>query len=325
MKTIQPSDSNDQRNIVDPVEKLIQDAMNLATYAVENGRLPEDVRLSRLYQIWLSKVERKQFLSEEEVNYVENCYRVLESELAPVTAISLSATAIQGVHNTSDYMNTEAGKHAFRMWITAFSVLSVILLINLFSHTFDSYSAEWATSSPEWFSQITILYWFAMNITPFAYGAFGSTVRLLRVTEIRLRSRSFDPRRLPEHRNRLVLGTLCGGIVVMFYSSGGVGQTDVKLTEAALGFLAGYSIDVLFSILDRLVNAISPGDKEAAKPVRKIITIKQRKPVESFAAKELVKATELLKNLDTINYPKPGKVKPLVGDELPNAGAAVSK
>ena len=237
---------------------LLLDTLKLATYATETGRLPEDIIFSDLYRMWEQKIERGERLPEEDVDIIQRYYQQLEIELFPVTAISLKATDVCGAHSRKDYMNTEAGRYTRRMWYAAFSILGLVLGINLFQYTFDMYSADWAVNYPEIFGKLTIAYWLAGSLTPFAYGAFGAVVRLLRITERRLRERSFDPRRLPEHRNRLVLGTLSGGVVVLLYSSGGVGETDVKLTEAGLGFLAGYSIDLLFSILDRLVKAISP-------------------------------------------------------------------
>lgn len=272
---------------------VLVDVINLATYAVEIGRLPEKVSFSDLYRMWEQKVENGERLSEQDIEYLHFCYQNLQVELAPVSAISLRATDVSGAQERKDYMNTEAGGHAKRMWIMSFVILGLIIAINLYQYTFDMYAGDWAQSHTDMFGGLTILYWLAGSLTPFAYGAFGATVRLLRITETRLRERSFDPRRLAEHRNRLVLGTLSGGVIVLIYSSGGVGETDVKLTEAALGFLAGYSIDLLFSLLDRLVKAVSPDD-EKAKPARQI-----EKPVSgyselSFAKREIEKAASVV-------------------------------
>jgi len=249
---------------------LLKDTMRMASYAVEVGQLPEQVKFAELYRLWDLKIEQSKRLTAEDINLIESYYRLLEEALDPVNAISLAATdAKRDSQNAKDYMNTAAGKHARHMWRMAFLILALIMGINLFQYTFDMLSADWAVAMPEDFVYITILYWLAAGITPFAYGAFGACVRLLRVTERRLRERSFDPRRIPEHKNRMVLGTLSGGVVVLLYSTGGVGETDIKLTEAALGFLAGYSIDLLFSIVDRLVKALSPSEVENPAPIKK--------------------------------------------------------
>ena len=237
------------------INEVIYDVMRLASYAIETGRLPEEVSLSELYRIWEIKIESRQSLAANDIDLLQQYFHLLKTDLEPVSAISLRATESQF---GNDSMQTEAGKHVRRMWITAFSVLGLILAINIFQYSFEFYGGLMAQSMGEGFSLMSIAYWVVMAIAPFAYGALGAAVRLLRVTEQKLRDRSFDPRRLPEHRNRLVLGMLSGGVLVMLYSSGGVGETSVKLTEVTLGFIAGYSIDVLFSVLDGMVAALTP-------------------------------------------------------------------
>jgi len=289
---------------------LLKDVMRMATYAVEVGRLPQQVKFSELYRLWDQKIERSESLSVEDIDLIENYYRLLEDELAPVTAVSLFATnAKKNSRNLKDYVNTEAGKHARHMWYLSFFILALIMGINLFQYIFHMLSADWAIDMKENFVYITILYWLAAGITPFAYGAFGACVRLLRVTEQRLRDRSFDPRRIPEHRNRMVLGTLSGGVIVLLYSSGGVGETDIKLTEAALGFLAGYSIDLLFSLIDRLVKAISPDTPTT--PVSK------SKKTETERVKEQNRLVAEKKNLAVSGEKQAdiAKLSPITNDE----------
>ncbi|MDH5546452.1 MAG: hypothetical protein OEZ43_12730 [Gammaproteobacteria bacterium] len=236
------------------VKELIYDVMRMAVYAAETGNLQAHIKLSELYRIWNRKIVDGDDIDSDDITLLQLYYHDLTLQLKPVTAISLRAT-----ESTfgKDYMLTEAGKHARNMWITAFGVLALIMGISLFQYTFEFYSAQWAQDMGSNFALMSIFYWVALSIAPFAYGAFGASVRLLRITEQKLRLRSFDPRRLPEHRNRLVLGTLSGGVLVMLYSSGGVTDTGVKLTEVTIGFIAGYSIDVLFSILDGLVVRLS--------------------------------------------------------------------
>ena len=272
------------------ISHLLADVINLATYALEVGRLPETISFSDLYHLWEKETKLKEKLVTEEIDYIQFCYQQLETELSPISAISLRATDVSGARKRKDYMNTEAGKYAKRMWIMAFTILAFILGINLYQYTFDMYASDWAVNNTNVFGSLTILYWLAASLTPFAYGAFGATVRMLRITETRLRERSFDPRRLVEHRNRMVLGTLSGGVVVLVYSTGGVGEGDIKLTEAALGFLAGYSIDLLFSLLDRLVNAISPGDIEKPKTHQSEKKSHSRSMEVNTAVNEVVKS-----------------------------------
>lgn len=246
---------DDKQSKLGQINNFVNDLLLLATYAVESGRLPEQVKLADIYRAYTQKVEAGMPLSGNDIELLQYYYQLLKVELDPVTPSSLRATQCS---YDFDAMSTEAGKSVRKMWHWAFATMLVILSINLYQYTFEFNSASWATENPGAFTSLSILYWIAMTIAPFAYGALGASVRILRAIESKLRDRSFDPRRIPEHRTRWVLGTLSGGVAVMLYSSGGIGDTSVKLTEVGLGFLAGYSIDLLFSILDNLVSILSP-------------------------------------------------------------------
>jgi len=248
-------ESQDQSRPQGQLRGMLRNVMRLAEFAVEKGVLPKQVELAELYVMWGKKIDRNEDLSSLEVSKLGEYNRLLEVSLSPVTAVSLAATECSGA---DDCMKSEAGMHARRMWKLAAFVLLMILLINLFKYTFEFMSVEWATTWPEGLTFLSFGYWVSITIAPFTYGALGAVTHVLRLTEKRLKDRTFDPRRITQHRNRLVLGTLSGGIIVMFVSSGAGEAGNVKLTAAALGFLAGYSIDFLFSILDRLLSALMP-------------------------------------------------------------------
>jgi hypothetical protein len=146
--------------------------------------------------------------------------------------------------------------------LASFLVIGLIATLNLVQYTYEFYSVDWAKTWPEGLTKMTFAYWFAIYISPFTYGALGACPHILRVREKHLRERTFGPRRIPQHRNRMVLGTLSGGAIVLFVTIGEGSDSTLKLTVAAMGFLAGYSIDFLFVILDRILNAIVPSNKE---------------------------------------------------------------
>ncbi len=245
---------------------FLKDVMRLAVYAVESGRLPSDIHMDELYRMWDIKITQQAALSDDDIAYLQACYLILSKQLAPTTAISLRATECNSATRSKDYMNTDAGKHVRNMWFASFAVLAIIIVMNLYQYMFELNAAVWATEYTGMFNNATYLYSLVTTLTPFMYGAFGASVFLLRQAETQLRERTFDPRRLPEFRNRLVLGTLSGGVIVLLYSSGGTSDTDIKITEAALGFIGGYSIDLLFSLLDRIVDSLKPAEKKAAPP-----------------------------------------------------------
>jgi hypothetical protein len=94
------------------------------------------------------------------------------------------------------------------------------------------------------------------------YGALGADAFLLRETTYRLHVRQFDPRRIPENRCRFLLGTLAGGVIVLFVTAEVMptGQDAFPFVAggAALGFLAGFSIDFLFGTIERIISAVLP-------------------------------------------------------------------
>jgi hypothetical protein len=66
-------------------------------------------------------------------------------------------------------------------------------------------------------------------------------------------------RRKPEYFNRVLLGAISGGAIILFVNylvdDGG---TVLHLSSAALGFVAGYSTDFLFNAIERVVAAVFP-------------------------------------------------------------------
>jgi hypothetical protein len=97
------------------------------------------------------------------------------------------------------------------------------------------------------------------SLLPWAYGALGSCAYLLRSAHYYIYQRSFDLRRKPEYYNRILLGAISGGAIILFVNylvdDGG---TVLHLGSAALGFVAGYSTDFLFNTIERVVAAIFP-------------------------------------------------------------------
>jgi hypothetical protein len=87
----------------------------------------------------------------------------------------------------------------------------------------------------------------------------GSCVYLLRSAHTFIAERTFDVRRKPEYFNRIILGTIGGGAIVLFVNQVGTENGNViQLSAAALGFLGGYSTDFLFNTIERVINAILP-------------------------------------------------------------------
>jgi hypothetical protein len=98
------------------------------------------------------------------------------------------------------------------------------------------------------------------SLLPWAYGALGSCAYLLRSAHYYIYQRSFDLRRKPEYFNRVLLGAISGGAIILFvnYLVDDGSGTVLHLSSAALGFVAGYSTDFLFNTIERVIAAIFP-------------------------------------------------------------------
>ena len=107
---------------------------------------------------------------------------------------------------------------------------------------------------------LEVLYKYAL---PWLFGLLGSCAYVLRRLENDLKSGSFSSKSPTFYSLRLVLGPLAGiAIGLLFVPSAQNAVFDTTnildlaaLSPLAVAFVAGYSVELIFSILDRIVNA----------------------------------------------------------------------
>jgi hypothetical protein len=99
-------------------------------------------------------------------------------------------------------------------------------------------------------------------VLPILYGALGTCAYILRTIYAKMLDRSFDPSRLPELVARVFLGTLSGIGLQWFFTSDAAKSIPGGITPALLAFLGGYSVELLFAAIDRLLSAA----REAIRP-----------------------------------------------------------
>jgi hypothetical protein len=90
---------------------------------------------------------------------------------------------------------------------------------------------------------------------PTIAAVLGVTVFMLRTASSRITELSFKSNDAGVYWHRLVLGVV-GGIAISWFTASDKSGTITSLTPAALAFLVGYSVEVLYNILDSIVKAL---------------------------------------------------------------------
>jgi hypothetical protein len=101
-------------------------------------------------------------------------------------------------------------------------------------------------------------------VMPVLFGLLGACVFVLRTINQKIEAFTFTPGSLPRYRARLVLGAVAGPAIGWFFTADGKllavapdGLTGAGLTshlsQIALAFVAGYAVEILFSLLDKII------------------------------------------------------------------------
>ncbi|WP_104398758.1 hypothetical protein [Vibrio penaeicida] len=90
-------------------------------------------------------------------------------------------------------------------------------------------------------------------VLPLTYGLLGAFIFVLRSLLQQVRNLTYTASREVGYRLRLTLGCLAGMITGWLLKPE---MGDMTLSPMALAFLAGYSIEVMFTLLDRLIDGI---------------------------------------------------------------------
>jgi len=93
-------------------------------------------------------------------------------------------------------------------------------------------------------------------LLPLLYGALGTCAFVMRSLFREMVDRTFDGRRTGEFTVRIFLGML-SGITMQWLVTKSDGTIGGGVTPAVLAFLGGYSVEMLFTAIDRLVNLVA--------------------------------------------------------------------
>jgi hypothetical protein len=91
---------------------------------------------------------------------------------------------------------------------------------------------------------------------PVLYGALGTCAFILRSLFREMVERTFDPRQTSEFTVRIFLGML-SGLTLQWLIVRPDGSVSGGVTPAVLAFVGGYSVEILFMAMDRLVNLVA--------------------------------------------------------------------
>jgi hypothetical protein len=85
----------------------------------------------------------------------------------------------------------------------------------------------------------------------------GSCVYILRTLSAEIRSRTYSEESNIGFQIRLYLGMLGGMVIAWFVAPDASEGLFKSLSPFALAFLAGYSVELLFSAMDKLLSAFT--------------------------------------------------------------------
>jgi hypothetical protein len=265
--------------VTDQIRNEIKDALELADFIVRTGAKRDDgSKLSpqilrtikvtagkvRLFEalgepiyvsgstqpVYIKKDDDKPiYIKASEWTRFELAYYALVEFSDPVTIDTLRDTRATGRGQFRDA--SSAQKFTWLLWALTGTFGALVIAAGVISTGADNATPHsWAKALRGWNNFVPIF-------VPWVYGGLGACAYLLRTAHDLIAKRSFDVRRKPEYLNRILLGMVSGGAIVLLFNPASDDDT-VKISAAALGFVAGYSNDLLFNAVERVVNALLP-------------------------------------------------------------------
>jgi len=263
---MQDSAMSNEKGLLENTEALeqfreeVRDAAELLEFAVSEGRevanrIIDDIKKAQQY------LTESDLPPPEDRATFEKAYRDLAQFMSPITIRTLRDTSDKYGRKLRRLLVLSRTSEA-RIWSRKLWYLTVVFILfalfgeNLQTILLEFYPADEETGGAllKWQILSSIL----QSVTPFTYGAIGSLAYLLRSCHQFIQKREFDMNRIPEYINRILLGIVSGGSITLFIQEITTDQGAIKISAAALGFLAGYNTDFLFKTIERIAAAILP-------------------------------------------------------------------
>ncbi|HEV2955260.1 MAG TPA: hypothetical protein VGX95_04005 [Xanthobacteraceae bacterium] len=258
----------------DPQKRLAQevrDARRLLDYAVEtgwgaaDGRHLDDALILAIKETEDAVGSGQTVPVAQRVKF-EHAYLQLAALLAPITARSLRDTSGDPADFDKSLLFPGMRASNATIWSRKLTLIVIAFLLVIFcgevlTRLWGEASAR-ALDTPRGVTFGYVIQVLLEGAVPFTYGGLGACAYLLRSLHEYIYKRSFDANRKPEYLNRIVLGFIAGGAITLFVSQipgeGEDATEAIQLSAKALGFLAGYNTDLLFTALERVAAAILP-------------------------------------------------------------------
>jgi hypothetical protein len=286
--------------VTDQIRNEVRDALELADFVVKTGiktaaghpLTPDILRIIKVTAgkigLFENAIEPVRILASEWTRF-EFAYYGLVEFTSPVTVETLRNTRNTGHGNFLEA--SSAQKFTWLLWSLTLLFVAIVLACGVVST-----GAE--TGAKNWLRNATFLNNYVPVIVPWVYGGLGACAYLLRTAHSLIAERAFDVRRKPEYLNRILLGAVSGGAIVLLFNPGSDDDT-VKISAAALGFVAGYSNDLLFNAVERVVAAILP--KVGLETLKKDAVAAPRSPLDLPTGGVTLK--ELMDRIDNAKTP----------------------
>lgn len=240
-----------------------EEALRLLQYAIESGKNVDDRVIERLNNS-ANTILCSSEASVDDCIEFEKAYRDLLDVTDPVTYLTLSASDAN--YGTRKWGATTATRWSAWLWLLTVSLAAYIVI-----HEGEELKlAKFSQLSEESPNALVVQHQnVAMRqlVLPYFYGALGALTYLLRRCHSLIHFRTFDPLRRGEYLNRILLGALSGGMILLFIDPQSLDLTQTtRVTGVSLAFLTGYNCDFLFTTLERIAAAILPKIGGEVKP-----------------------------------------------------------
>lgn len=104
-------------------------------------------------------------------------------------------------------------------------------------------------------------------ILPLLYGCLGASLFVLRALATDAKEYTFDTERRIGYNLRIYMGTLCGLVIGWFVPDAKVHESDMN--QYALSILGGYSVDIVFGLMDKIIQSLSGSNADTGRKASK--------------------------------------------------------